>query len=43
MKGIRFYQEFENRSKTRPTRNVIAVCLGDGPGSRLFERLDAAA
>ena len=30
MKGIRFYQEFENRSKTRPTGNVFAgfVCNG---------------
>lgn len=28
MKGIRFYQEFENKSKTKPTGNVIAAFAG---------------
>ena len=28
MKGIRFYQEFSNKSKTKPTGNVIAAFAG---------------
>ena len=27
MRGIRFYQEFANKSKTRPTGNVTAIFL----------------
>jgi hypothetical protein len=29
MKDIRFYQEFENKSKTRPTGNVVAIEVGN--------------
>lgn len=32
MKGIRFYQEFENKSKTRATGNVVAIFAGKVAG-----------
>lgn len=33
MKGIRFYQEFANKSKTKPTGNVIAALAGRVTGA----------
>lgn len=39
MKGIRFYQEFDSKSKTRPTGNCLAVLAGnitDAPGNGIF-------
>src|SRR5262245_17968443 len=29
MKGVRFYQEFENKAKSRPTGGVVAVLDGE--------------
>jgi hypothetical protein len=31
MKGIRFYQEFEDRSKRRPCGTIVAACVCNGP------------
>ncbi len=30
MKGIRFYQEFEDRSKRRSSSTIVAVCVCNG-------------
>lgn len=33
MKGVRFYQEFANKSRTKPTGNVIAAFAGQITGA----------
>ena len=46
MKGVRFYQEFDNKAKTVPTGNVIALFYeswlpGNAEQGRLTESLSA--